>query len=108
MSLRTVVSRATWLRGEGPDVSRLLRSSDQKMCCLGFACEQLGVKRDIMKDREAPFQLDDVSELFELFSDLDIDKAMVINDDESLTDADREADLRRLWEKAGGVLEFVD
>lgn len=30
------VSRERWLRGEGPNESRLLRGRDNKMCCLGF------------------------------------------------------------------------
>lgn len=41
--LKVIVSRRTWLRGEGWQSSYLFRRADQKMCCLGFACLASGL-----------------------------------------------------------------
>lgn len=38
---KLVINRLKWLRGEGADVSYLLRASDGKMCCLGFHARQI-------------------------------------------------------------------
>jgi len=43
---KVIVNRKTWLRGEGSAVSKLLRSGDNKMCCLGFVCKQLLQERN--------------------------------------------------------------
>ena len=48
--------RLTWLRGEGSDKSTLLRSSDGKMCCLGFLALQLGAEESYIKGRDCPGQ----------------------------------------------------
>jgi hypothetical protein len=40
--LKFTVDRKRWLRGEGERNSLLLRESDGKMCCLGFACLAAG------------------------------------------------------------------
>jgi len=40
--MKLEIDRTKWLRGEGSDASRLLRPSDGKMCCLGFACLAAG------------------------------------------------------------------
>lgn len=37
-----IIDRKRWLRGEGEEVSSLLRRYDNKMCCLGFLCLAIG------------------------------------------------------------------
>lgn len=44
------IDRSIWLRGEGDRRSKLLRSSDQKMCCIGIYLEACGVDREILSD----------------------------------------------------------
>lgn len=49
-----VIDRARWLRGEGGTKSSLLRSSDGKMCCLGFYMLANGHTPDELEDVDAP------------------------------------------------------
>lgn len=53
-----VINRKTWLRGEGTSPSRLLRSSDGKMCCVGFICLAEGVPEEAIKDKAALHNID--------------------------------------------------
>ena len=50
-----VIDRRRWLRGEGSVVSALYRSSDRKMCCLGFACLASGLLVRDIRDHRMPF-----------------------------------------------------
>jgi hypothetical protein len=52
--VKLMISRKIWLRGEGPSNSKLLRTTDQKMCCLGILLEQSGVDRAHLADRGSP------------------------------------------------------
>lgn len=52
--VRVYIDRNRWLRGEGDDRSRLLRSIDRKMCCLGFTCLVLGKTEDDITDLPSP------------------------------------------------------
>ncbi len=47
-----IVQKSKWLRGEGP--SRLPRSCDNKMCCLGFVSLACGLERDDILDVSLP------------------------------------------------------
>jgi hypothetical protein len=52
------VYRRCWLRGEGFGTSMLLRSADDKLSCLGFACLQLGeLTKDDIRDLWSPIQI---------------------------------------------------
>lgn len=51
---KLVVDRKTWLRGEGPRNSRLLREEDQTMCCLGFYAIACGLSSDDITDAADP------------------------------------------------------
>ena len=46
--LNVVIDRQRWLRGEGNDSSYLLRRSDARMCCMGFACLADGATEDMI------------------------------------------------------------
>lgn len=48
--MKLVIDRKIWLRGEGSDVSKLLRSSDQKRCCVGIYLGACGVEDVSMQD----------------------------------------------------------
>lgn len=50
MALLTfTVYRDKWIRGY-VDSSRLLRSSDGKMCCMGFLAVSCGIEKDALRD----------------------------------------------------------
>lgn len=53
-----VIQRSKWLRGDdGKSDSSLLRSSDGKMCCLGFLSLACGLTKSQIKDKPAPSEL---------------------------------------------------
>lgn len=84
--MNVVVDRRTWLRGEGAWDSSLLRKSDNKMCCLGFACEQAGVPRERLMDVSYPNNED-------TFNGVDVEPLATVNDDPDINDTEREATL---------------
>ncbi len=51
--VKVVVDRKTWLRGEGPSKSALLRE-DGKMCCLGFASRVCGYTTEQIFEKKTP------------------------------------------------------
>lgn len=51
---KLVIDRQKWLRGEGDSLSRLLRSSDGKMCCVGFFCLACGLTERDIRDKGWP------------------------------------------------------
>lgn len=53
-----IIDRKSWIRGEGVAYSRLLRSFDNKRCCLGFYCSSvLGVPDDLLRDYGSPMNV---------------------------------------------------
>lgn len=48
-----IIDRTNWLRGEGSKASRLLRPTDEKMCCVGIYLKACGVPRDQLLDTAA-------------------------------------------------------
>ncbi len=119
------IDRRTWLRGEGPDLSYLLRPADRKMCCLGAAALAAGATtEDILGTRNPPqvgnskgrfpvpalcvpiancYDLDG-NELASTF----VLQAMELNDHLNLPDAEREAALIPVLAKLGFAAEFVN
>lgn len=114
---KVVVDRQKWLRGEGSADSYLLRSKDSKMCCLGFACVALGVKKELLEDLRTPCNL--YSEEFDKLKGLitrniigaPVNKitcsaAMSLNDCKSISDAEREEELIEAGKKMDIEFEF--
>lgn len=56
------ISRKTWLSGEGSDDSFLLRSCDNKMCCLGFFLKSLGATDEDIVGWPVPSDIPAVTE----------------------------------------------
>lgn len=52
--MKLVIDRSKWLRGEGSERSFLLRSTDGKMCCLGFFGLACGLTAERITDVGAP------------------------------------------------------
>ena len=120
-----VIERARWLRGEGSAASCLLRASDGRMCCLGFygaACglsrdELLGV-RDFCGPGAAPVRqrphmawLLGVSVYpgrYTVAQERVAQERLVnVNDDPSLPEATREAQITALFAEQGIAVTFV-
>ena len=88
-----------------------LRNEDGYKCCLGFVCEQAGVKLGVgyanprslsLKDQEkVPFLVEEYAEKGQLTFD-----AIEINDDGGLKIETRTRKLRKLFKKHGFTMKF--
>jgi hypothetical protein len=108
---KLTIDRALWLHGEGHDVSRLLRETDGKMCCLGFLALACGAKRRDILDEASPQYAKEVkwpSGLLDADGDADGTlKLMQDNDDEHLRSDSRERKIRSGLKKLGFEVLFV-
>lgn len=127
LTKRFVVDRSKWRRGgrtnEETHGETSLLNSRGFMCCLGFVCIQQGLSEEDIRLEGEPCSLSEYSEEIDdaigglllnndeedgmVNSDL-AQKAIDINDNESVTDAEREAALSSLFEKNGCEMVFVD
>lgn len=58
-----VLDPETWLRGEGINLSYLLRHTDGKMCCMGQLASQLGIDPDELRSISAIETVDHTNRL---------------------------------------------
>jgi hypothetical protein len=114
--MKLVIDRRIWLRGEGSDVSYLLRGSDKKQCCVGILCESLGVSKKNLQDHKGSQTLSgfNLPEWLTPESD-DLFKAYEINDtsvpanvEVAAFEASREAKITELFAEHDIQVEFVD
>lgn len=114
-----VINRDRWLRNECSSRSRLLRTADGKMCCLGFYLGVCGVPKEDLEDISAPPDVraavlpDEASWLIKPgnFGNVNTDEAsclMHLNDEESDDDAGREEAIRKRFADHGVDVQFVD
>lgn len=120
--MKLVIDRTKWARGGGEDeASFLLRTEDNKMCCLGFYCLAQGVSQSVIANVFSPGAVCvDDSDFFENLKKLvriktdgphnnDIcNKMMEVNDVSSFGDDVRETKLTKLFEKIDIDVEFVN
>ena len=110
--ITTVVSRKRWLRGG--NVASKLRNAKGKMCCLGFRAKVGGAKvADILALSYPACLLDP----FRFFTRAFVNKngydtalcikATEVNDDEKISDSEREKKLRAIFKKMGERIKFV-
>lgn len=114
--MNVTVKRSQWLRGEAD--SYLLRRSDNRMCCLGFVCKEMGAKDEDIASIGCPSSVrnDDIiynwpdrafgqgrGMLMTVTS-----RMMQINDDRVKDDATREQQLVALGHDIGINLTFVN
>ena len=113
--LKVEIDRTTWLRGEGQDQSFLLRSSDGRKCCMGFAALAAGIdpedldcaaihsiEADYVPDSLAVFNIHNgflPSEVYNVYR---------INDHTTMSSADRESELIKAGKKVGIEFSFVN
>ena len=113
---RLVINRKTWLHGEGHCNSDMLRSSDGKMCCLGFYCVSLGIPKRTIKDKSSPGELDSrfYDKLNRLlrpttgFENLICERLISINDSVEKSDKLREKQLVNTFKKINVDVKFVN
>lgn len=120
--MKLIIERSKWLHGEGSEESRLLRSEDGKMCCLGFFALSCNLTPDHISDEPTPNEVgirmwdqnvadwlwDDASGL-EAASYLssDCQALMDINDSVIITEDDREKQIATIFASRGVEVEFV-
>lgn len=113
------VDRRTWLRGEGGVSSKLMRSSDGKMCCLGFLGEACGLTKTALRDNgdftdlsrpliaEIPQELVKRGDHVGLYSNTEIaTQLMNLNDETGIDDIERERSLTCIFAQIGLTVEF--
>jgi len=115
------VKRSEWYRGCAiqsalfvEEAKRVKDEPDRKRCCLGFFANACGLSDNQICDCQGPFNIpEDVSANFasphwhKLSSKLSGDM-MTVNDDETLSDEEREERLIVLFNRAKHEIVFVD
>ena len=104
---KITIDRQRWLRGEGYELSRLLRSSDKKMCCFGFLCKQAGLEDKQILDKDT---LHSVFMGPNSFNNEEqwVRNAYAINDSTTISDEQRELILTGMFKANGFELEFIN
>ncbi len=110
-----IIDRTTWLRGEGPLKSYLLRDGDSKMCCLGTVALSCGFSKDNILGIRSPSRLGwkemEEDSFFRSSSNafsLAVSSMMCVNDNPNKTDVQREEELKNLALQIGFTLEFIN
>lgn len=107
------VKRSEWYRGKGDEESKLLRE-DGKRCCIGFVGQQCGFADERLLGISTVARARDNGDssvwpawmLKELGGE--IQEAYTVNDRESITDGEREAQLKEIFKRNGDEIVFVD
>lgn len=117
--MKLIIDRQKWYRGN-TDGSKLLRSNDGKMCCLGFYARECGLSEEQIADKGNPASVDasamewgSGSWLFQSADDdhgiLSADCNLLIrtNDCPAESEALREADIQAIFARHGVEVEFI-
>lgn len=118
--MNITIDRSIWRCGgngkfrHGAGITSLL-NSEGFMCCIGQACTQLGVEKELLFDKAVPAELSkhidfltSVTVIYGRKYDSQLTKsAMSINDDEELTPQEREKELVALFDRYGHTLAFT-
>lgn len=109
---KVIIDRKRWLHAETN--SQLLRKSDGKMCCLGFACLALGFSEEDIAGHSTPLHTKKVIPGLsikninnEYIDTRTTSYLMWTNDYTGMSDTEREARIIELGKKAGLEFEFV-
>lgn len=103
---QVIVKRSKWYRGKGSEDSYLLLRGG-KMCCIGFLARAFGcTRKDILLKNVIEYVPS--QESWSLTHDRTLSKCYDINDDDTITEAKRERELKALGKKMGVQFTFVD
>lgn len=87
------VDRKTWYRGKGGKESRLLRD-DGTRCCIGFLGKELKIPDDdMLQETELSHCSTRVGRTFSDDNDIAVTSAYNVNDDDTISDRERETEL---------------
>jgi hypothetical protein len=112
------VRRSKWARGrEGGDAKLLNKQGN--MCCLGFAACQIsripkkkllnaGTPEEVFKGESFLTDIERYDGEISICDNTLTETAIGINDSLTLTDEDREKQLKALFRKHGVIVKFVD
>ena len=126
-----VIDRRKWLRNRGTEVyDSMLLDPKGKMCCLGFACLDMGMKRKDIKDITSPSVISCIREESEevqeyrkslgwllrpgsSFNSLPMDsrdcnRLMMVNDSPTTTDKMKEHKITRIFAKHSVKVKFIN
>ncbi len=103
---KIIIDRKQWYRGLGGICSRLL-NGENRMCCLGFTCEQLGTPKGILFGVAYPEDLDKDNPLKDKNID-SISSMISTNDDKDIDDIEREEKLKELAKEIDLEFEFIN
>lgn len=121
-----VIDRSKWYRGRGSAESRLVRTGDYLMCCLGFCLLQRGFSQGELLDIGSPNEvgsidrdesgaIDRAKGLIERFDDtLDTYETHTteclinVNDNEDIDEETREAQITDLFAGIGVDVRFIN
>lgn len=112
--MKLTIKRSEWLHGEGGRVSRLLRATDNKMCCLGFLGIACGLTRDEILGKSEPSEITSSKWIKGLILDSSegtetCHQLMMANDSLSyLFETKREARIISLFAELDVQVEFVE
>ena len=115
--MKLVIDRNVWLRGEGSTKSFLLRSSDEKMCCVGIFLKSLGVPEaqlcdTVVADNCSNSLIPDWTKPIAPWGDgglpPDISELYVTNDYAGGSEAKREQRIADLFAKHDVQVEFIN
>jgi hypothetical protein len=110
------IDRKKWYRGKGPRQSKLLNSRGQ-MCCLGFYAKACGIPRDNMYGEATPSDVDpDRMRVWDSFlikntpveNSAKCYELMKINDNRYISEAQREFQIRNIFEEQNIEVKFVE
>jgi hypothetical protein len=102
------IDRKVWLRGEGGQ-SMLYRPQDSKMCCLGIFMSKCGVPKSALANRGFPEKVaqEYLKQLPPFLSEFySTDPLMITNDERSLPEETREADITKGFRDVGIKVRF--
>jgi hypothetical protein len=108
--LKLTIDRKKWLHGEGSTVSKLLRRSDSKMCCLGFLAKSLGASDESILDYTGPSCTSKIpwpAPLIHTHQGSLSDTMIRVNDQIGKVEEERESELITLFQSIGIEVEFV-
>jgi hypothetical protein len=110
-----IINRAKWRTGGDSRIqtgegSTKLLNNDGFMCCLGFRCHQMGIPKKDLLGYLSPAGLSEnwvIPDLVDSAGDTDFTTTAVdINDDECITQEEREKEITEHFATIGVTVEF--
>ena len=124
--MEIIIDRRTWLRGEGSRKSYLLRTEDDKRCCLGFYAKECGLPDSQIQERVSLRSLFFTGSEIPNFNWLGANRRLYndskdpkrkrelhdllteANDDEVISEQQREERITNLFAQAGFTVRFIN